>query len=410
MVGPGRAGVEGDEDRRQLARRDPRLGPDDGERVGVALLRHQGARAAVAVGQGHGGELLAGEDLQVLPELRAVRGRGGHRRGQLDVGVGLPHRVLRVRHHARAPQQVGQAGAVERPARAGAAAGPGDAQVQAAVDGAQALGVAQRRGGVGQQQVADGRRLRRLQVGVVGREVAGVALGQPGQGLRAVQRRVVQVEGPRAGAQAQGDPEGLAAGPAGAEPPRRRGPHALGQGGLARVERVAQLRPPGELRGGDGVEVEQAAEQRPGVAGRDGAGLGQGDGVGDVGQRQPGRQAGGGVDLVGVARPDQLRCRAALQAPARAEVAVAHRAPRRARPAVRRSLEGGLMRGTPRSSLTLPDLVTMLPRLILRISTVDIPVLSWPSRRFHERHRAPPAATRRARLTRLAPVRPRSVE
>ena len=31
-------------------------------------------------------------------------------------------------------------------------------------------------------------------------------------------------------------------------------------------------------------------------------------------------------------------------------------------------------------------------------------------RRFHERHRAPPAATRRARLTRLAPVRPRSVE
>ena len=89
---------------------------------------------------------------------------------QLDVDVGLPGRVLGVLDEPVAAEQLGQAAAVERPARAGAAAGAGDAQPERAVRGAQALGVAQRRVGVGEQQVADGRRLGRLQVGVVGGE------------------------------------------------------------------------------------------------------------------------------------------------------------------------------------------------------------------------------------------------
>ena len=89
---------------------------------------------------------------------------------QLDVDVPLPGRVLGVRDEAVAAEQLGQPRAVERPARAGAAADARDAARELAVGVSQALRVAQRRVGVGQQQVAGRRRLGRLQVRVVGGE------------------------------------------------------------------------------------------------------------------------------------------------------------------------------------------------------------------------------------------------
>ena len=73
-------------------------------------------------------------------------------------------------HEPVAAQQLGQPRAIERPARAGAAAGAGDAARELAVaccsrSASRSAGI-----GVGQQQVAGGRRLSGLQVRVVGGE------------------------------------------------------------------------------------------------------------------------------------------------------------------------------------------------------------------------------------------------
>ena len=270
MVGARRAGVEGDEHRRQLARRDAGLGADDRERVGVALLRHQGAGAAVAVGQPHGGELLAREDLQVLAELRAVGRRGGDRRRQLDVAVGLPHRVLGVGHDPGAAEQLGQALAVERPARPGAAADPGDAQVEPARGTARSRAASRRAGyGVGQQQVADRGRLGRLEVGVVGGEVAGVAVGEVDQGARPGRagRRAGRAP-PRAppGAARPGRPRGAGGRRSATPPPRRptRSFRALSRELKASPSSGRQ----GNSAAGIASSVEQAAEQAAGVVAR----------------------------------------------------------------------------------------------------------------------------------------------
>ena len=170
VVGARRARVRHRQRGRDVARGLARLRADRRQRVRVALLRHQRARARVPVGQLDQPELVARVDLEVLRELREVRGRDRERREQLGVDVPLPGRVLGVRDEALAAEQLGQPRAVERPARAGAAAGAGDAARELAVGAPQALGVAQRRVGVGQQQVPGGRRLGRLQVGVVGGE------------------------------------------------------------------------------------------------------------------------------------------------------------------------------------------------------------------------------------------------
>src|SRR2546429_49826 len=82
----------------------------------------------------------------------------------------VPVRVLRVLEGRLAAQQLGEPVAVERPAGAGAAAGAGDAGAERGVRAAGAVGVAERGKGVGEQEVPDGRRLRGLQVGVVGRQ------------------------------------------------------------------------------------------------------------------------------------------------------------------------------------------------------------------------------------------------
>ncbi len=172
-----------------------------------------------AVGELDQAELVAGVDLEVLRELRQVRGRDRERREQLGVDVPLPGRILRVRDEAVAAEQLGQPRAIERPARAGAAAGAGDAAGELAVGAPQALGVAQGRIGVGQQQVPRGRRLGRLQVGVVGGERVAQRSGRAAPSAR---RRVGQRahELGRAAARAgpQRDAERLAARPARAQP------------------------------------------------------------------------------------------------------------------------------------------------------------------------------------------------
>ena len=142
MIGASRARVRDRQGGADVAGGLTGLGADRREGVRIALLRHQGAGARVAVGQLDQAELVAGVDLEVLCELREVRGRDRERREQLGVDVPLPGGVLRVLHQTLAPEQLRQPGAVERPARARAPADPGDAARELAVGVLQALGVA----------------------------------------------------------------------------------------------------------------------------------------------------------------------------------------------------------------------------------------------------------------------------
>ena len=123
-----------------------------------------------------------------------------------------------------AAEQLGQPAAVERPARARAAADARDAVQQREVHAAQPLGVPQQREGVRQQEVPDRRRLRRLQVRVVGREVVGMLGGVTAQRRGRVEQRVVQVDRAVARHEAQRHAERLAArAPAPTASPPRRG-------------------------------------------------------------------------------------------------------------------------------------------------------------------------------------------
>ena len=101
VIGARGAGVQGGQRGRHVARRLAGLRADDGQCVGVLLLRHERAGAAVPVGELDQPELLAGVDLEVLPHLAEMRGRDRHRREQLDVDVGLPGGVLGVVRRGR---------------------------------------------------------------------------------------------------------------------------------------------------------------------------------------------------------------------------------------------------------------------------------------------------------------------
>ena len=150
VIGARRAGVQSGERARDVAGGLAGLRADRGERVGVLLLRHQRARAAVRVGELDEAELLAGVDLEVLAELALVRRGDREGREELEVHVGLPRRVLGVLDDLVAAEQLGESGAIERPARACASAGAGDARPEGGVRRARPVGVAKRRVGVRQ--------------------------------------------------------------------------------------------------------------------------------------------------------------------------------------------------------------------------------------------------------------------
>jgi hypothetical protein len=91
------------------AEQDARRPPDDGQRVRVALLRHEDARAGVRLGEVDEVELRAGEDLQVLGELVLGEHQAGGAGEHVQERVGLPHRVAGVRDGAVEAQGAGGA-------------------------------------------------------------------------------------------------------------------------------------------------------------------------------------------------------------------------------------------------------------------------------------------------------------
>ncbi len=225
-----------------------------------------------------------------------------------------------------AAEQLREAGPVERPARAGAPARARDAQPERGVRGARPLAVAERRVGVGEEQVPDGGRLRGLEVGVVGGEVALRRAGVPRERGDLVEERVVQLARAAAGDEPDADAERLPPRPARAQPARGRAADAPLQLGLAGVEGVAERGIPGELVAGDRVQLEQAAEERLRVVAGEVAALDERDRVREVGEREPAREPGPVRALGRVGGRDELPRGPAAQASAPPQfLALAHR-------------------------------------------------------------------------------------
>ena len=268
-----RPGVQSGERARDVAGGLTRLRAYRGERVGILLLRHQRARATVGVRELDQTELLAGVDLEVLAELALVRRGDREGRKELEVHVGLPRGVLGVLDDSVAAEQLGESRAIERPARARTPAGPRDARPESRVRGARPVTVAKRRVGVRQEEVADGRRLCRLEVGVVGRERGARCACVPDERRGLVDERVMQLPRARTGRQPERDAKRLASWTAGAQPAGGRPSDAPLELGLACVERVAERRVPRELVVGDRVQLEQPPQERLRVLAREVAAL-----------------------------------------------------------------------------------------------------------------------------------------
>src|SRR4029450_1218315 len=113
----------------EAADEDPGRTPGDGQRVRVAVLRHEHAGAGVGTGEVDEVELLAVPDLEVLGELALVGDQADRGGQQVDQPVDLPHGVACVLDHPGEAEQAGDARPVVDQAAAVDAAGPGSAAV-----------------------------------------------------------------------------------------------------------------------------------------------------------------------------------------------------------------------------------------------------------------------------------------
>src|SRR2546428_8268840 len=115
--------------------------------------------------------------------------------------------------------------------------------------------------------------------------------------------------------QAKTDAKCLAARPARAQPAGGGAADAALELGLARVEGVAERGIPGELLAGDRVQLEQPAQEGPGVVTREVPALDERDRVREVGQRQAARKPWAVRAFGGVRRDHELPRGVAAQPP-----------------------------------------------------------------------------------------------
>src|SRR5688500_14160305 len=185
------------------------------------------------------------------------------RREELEVDIGLPRGVLGMLDEPLAAQQLGDSRAIDRPARPRTSAGTGDARPKSSVRRTRAVTVTKRRVGIRQKEVADGRRLCSLEIGVVGRERTARRACVPRERRGLVDECIVELARPGTGRQAERDAKRLAPWATGAQPTGGRPPDAPLELGLACVERVAERRVPRELAAWNRVELEQPTHERP---------------------------------------------------------------------------------------------------------------------------------------------------
>ena len=164
--------------------------------------------------------------------------------------------------------------------------------------------------------MADGRRLSRLEIRVIGGERRDRGARVTREGGSLVDEGIVQLARPQPGRQPYADPERLASRASGTEPARGRLADAPLQLGLARVEGITDRGIPRELVAGDRVELEQSAQERLRVVARKVAALDQSDRVREIGERQPVREARSVGALRRERGGDELARSSPAQAPA----------------------------------------------------------------------------------------------
>ncbi len=166
----------------------------------------------------------------------------------------------------------------------------------------------------------EGRRLRRLQIGVVGRERVARGARVTCECRSLIGERVVKVAHGGARRQSEPDAKRLAARAARAQPAGGRTADAPLQLGLARVEGIAERRIPRELLTGDLVQLEQPAHERPRIVAREVSALDERDRVREIRERQAPSEPRSVCALGRVSSGDQLTGGATAQPPAPPEL------------------------------------------------------------------------------------------
>ncbi|HCU91552.1 MAG TPA: hypothetical protein DHU96_01830 [Actinobacteria bacterium] len=218
VVAPGRRRLGHREQPGQPADQVSRRATDDGQRIGIPLLRHKHACPAIAVGQGHVVKLLAGPDLQVLGQLglghHQPRGRADH----VEQAIDLPHRVPGVLGDAAETQQCRDVTAVGAQPGAVHTASPARAGIGPRQRLAQTPPPAQHRERERENIVTERGWLRVLQICLVGHQRGGVVPGPAGELGCQVGGRLHQAGQIAAQAQPEGYPQRLPPGTARVQP------------------------------------------------------------------------------------------------------------------------------------------------------------------------------------------------
>ena len=294
----------------------PSRAADDRESVRIAFLRHEHARPAVTVGEGHVVELLARPDLQILGELGLGHHQAGRGADHVEQPIGLPHGVPGVLGDAPEAQQGRDVPAVGAQPGAVDAACPARAGIGPLQRLAQPTARAQHRVGEREDIVAERGRLRVLQVGLVGHQRAGVRAGlasylgrERGGGLDEAGEVSPQ-------AQPERDPDRL---PPGASRVQPAGHVAspLGEVLLAGVVRLAVGGVVGKLAGRDRHGVEHQHQHAAGRGRRDHPRRAKVEQVREIGEVDPVVQYRGVGVLQREPGRDQLRGRRPGRRPGR---------------------------------------------------------------------------------------------
>ena len=177
-----------DEERLQGAEDPPGLAAHELGRVGVALLRHDRGAGGEGVGEPHEAELRRRPQHDLLGEAREVHGADRGRGERLEHEIAVGDGIERVRGRPVEAERRRGHEAVDRERGAGERRGAERALVEAPARVGEAPAVAGEHLDIGEEMVAEGHRLRRLQMrearhhaGREGERLLGERRLQPGE-------------------------------------------------------------------------------------------------------------------------------------------------------------------------------------------------------------------------------------
>ena len=195
------------EERHQAAEHAPAFSAHQLGHVGILLLRHDRRAGAVAVGEAHETEARARPEHELLGKARKMHHHQRCGGGKLDREVAIGYGVQRIFRHALEAELACDARPVDAEARAGERRGAERQAIDPRAHLAQPFPVALQHRDIRHHMVAEGHRLRDLQVGEARHHQRCVPLGLREQGLdEAHEQRIDGVDlGAQPEAQVGGD-------------------------------------------------------------------------------------------------------------------------------------------------------------------------------------------------------------